>query len=179
MCNQYEGSSLHLDSNEPRAASEREGFELRSRKTLSFRPHHRSQRHGTPGHLLLLLLLRLTLLPSLQHGIKRSRVPPVPDSAEVERKKREKEAKRIEEYTGLVSALREKVSCLRWSATARADELRADPAVTSRSLVLDARCCSWIPRTIARRRYSSQPRFWRSIQSIKQPGASGDACCSK
>lgn len=46
----------------------------------------------------------------LQHGIKRSRVPPIPDSAEVERKKREKEAKRIEEYTGLVSVLREKVS---------------------------------------------------------------------
>lgn len=50
-------------------------------------------------------------------------MPPVPDSAEVERKKREKEAKRIEEYTGLVSALRETVSCLLWSATARADEL--------------------------------------------------------
>ncbi|GAA5859386.1 hypothetical protein JCM1840_004591 [Sporobolomyces johnsonii] len=44
------------------------------------------------------------------HGVKRSRVPPVPDSAEVERKKRDKEAKRIEEYTGLIRELQNKMA---------------------------------------------------------------------
>ncbi|KAM0753232.1 rab-protein geranylgeranyltransferase [Meredithblackwellia eburnea MCA 4105] len=39
------------------------------------------------------------------HGIKRARVPPVPDSAEVARKKQEKEDKKIAEYTGLVEKL--------------------------------------------------------------------------
>lgn len=61
----------------------------------------------------------LHLPASLQHGVKRSRIPPVADSAEVERKKREKEAKRIEEYTGLVTALRKLVSlpCFVWTCS--------------------------------------------------------------
>ncbi|GAA5925058.1 hypothetical protein JCM1841_004061 [Sporobolomyces salmonicolor] len=44
------------------------------------------------------------------HGVKRSRVPPVPDSAEVERKKRDKEAKRIEEYNGLMKELQDQMA---------------------------------------------------------------------
>lgn len=40
-----------------------------------------------------------------QHGVKRSRVPPVPDTAEVARKKQDKETKRIQEYTALLEQL--------------------------------------------------------------------------
>ncbi|GAA6003834.1 hypothetical protein JCM10207_006429 [Rhodosporidiobolus poonsookiae] len=46
----------------------------------------------------------------LQHGVKRSRVPPVPDSAEVERKKREKEDRRIQEYTALMKEVQDKAA---------------------------------------------------------------------
>ncbi|KAL8293778.1 hypothetical protein RQP46_000479 [Phenoliferia psychrophenolica] len=39
------------------------------------------------------------------HGVKRARVPPVPDSVEVARKKQEKEDKRIDEYKSLIDKL--------------------------------------------------------------------------
>lgn len=46
----------------------------------------------------------------LQHGVKRSRVPAVPDSIEVERQKRLKEAQRIVEYRTLLNQFYDKVS---------------------------------------------------------------------
>ena len=48
-------------------------------------------------------------LPCEQHGVKRARVPPIPNSAEVERKKQEKENRRIDEYTALLAKLYEAV----------------------------------------------------------------------
>ncbi|GAA5889200.1 hypothetical protein JCM6882_000673 [Rhodosporidiobolus microsporus] len=44
------------------------------------------------------------------HGVKRSRIPPVPDSEEVERKKREKELKKIAEYKGIMEELQAKAA---------------------------------------------------------------------
>ncbi|GAA5876847.1 hypothetical protein JCM16303_006307 [Sporobolomyces ruberrimus] len=49
------------------------------------------------------------------HGVKRSRVPPVPDSAEVERKKRDKQQEMIKEYTGLVNELQAKINAKDYS----------------------------------------------------------------
>jgi hypothetical protein len=45
----------------------------------------------------------------VQHGVKRVRNPPTVDDAAVQAKKREKETKRIQEYTGLVEELQAKV----------------------------------------------------------------------
>ncbi|GAA6000724.1 Rab geranylgeranyltransferase BET4 [Rhodotorula paludigena] len=44
------------------------------------------------------------------HGVKRSRIPPVPDSEEVARKKREKELKRIEEYRALLKDVQDRAA---------------------------------------------------------------------
>ncbi|GAA5840852.1 hypothetical protein JCM5353_001991 [Sporobolomyces roseus] len=43
------------------------------------------------------------------HGVKRSRVPPIQESAEVERKKRDKQLGMIQDYTRLVDQLQEKM----------------------------------------------------------------------
>ncbi|GAA5840690.1 hypothetical protein JCM9279_007404 [Rhodotorula babjevae] len=42
------------------------------------------------------------------HGVKRSRVPPVPDSEEVARRKRDKELQRIDEYRSLLDGVLDK-----------------------------------------------------------------------
>lgn len=44
-----------------------------------------------------------------QHGVKRIRLPPVPDSAEIERKRLEKEAIKIKQYQELLESLYAKV----------------------------------------------------------------------
>ncbi|GAA5823785.1 hypothetical protein JCM11251_003293 [Rhodosporidiobolus azoricus] len=44
------------------------------------------------------------------HGVKRSRIPPVPDSEEVERKKRDKELRKIAEYKGIMDTLQAKAA---------------------------------------------------------------------
>ncbi|GAA5859004.1 hypothetical protein JCM8547_003964 [Rhodosporidiobolus lusitaniae] len=49
------------------------------------------------------------------HGVKRARVPPTPDSAADALKKREREQKRVQEYTGLVSALQDKAKAKEWT----------------------------------------------------------------
>lgn len=69
----------------------------------------RSRQHGQSRtqHLSPDLLTRFSA--SSQHGVKRSRIPPVPDSEEVARKKREKELKRIEEYRTLLKDVQDRV----------------------------------------------------------------------
>ncbi|SGY61639.1 BQ5605_C007g04581 [Microbotryum silenes-dioicae] len=47
------------------------------------------------------------------HGVKRSRIPPVADTAEVTRKKHEKEQQKIQEYTALTNELVAKSSSFR------------------------------------------------------------------
>lgn len=72
-----------------------------------------SNQHGESRKLRYTELELIRLYGAEQHGVKRSRVPPVPDSAEVERKKRDKQQEMIREYTGLVNELQAKVSSLR------------------------------------------------------------------